>query len=193
MLARHHARRQPLEVSMIRTHTLGYPRVGLQRELKAALEKHWKGEIDAAALHTVGKTLRERHWAEQRDAGLDFVTVGDFAYYDHVANHIQWLGCEPARFDFSGHETELERYFTLARGVAREAVAETTCGHGCNHADQDHNVGKPALEMTKWFDTNYHYLVPEFSADTQFSLQANSLLAQVAEAQAQGHNVKVVL
>ena len=177
---------------MIRIHTLGYPRVGLQRELKAALEKHWKGEIDAAALQETGKTLRARHWQEQRDAGLDFVTVGDFAYYDHIANHIQWLGCEPARFEFSGRETELERYFTLARGVAREAVAES-CGHGCNHADHDHSVGKPALEMTKWFDTNYHYLVPEFDAATQFSLQANSLLAQVAEAQAQGHNVKVVL
>lgn len=181
---------------MIRIHTLGYPRVGLQRELKAALEKHWKGDIDAAALQEAGRALRARHWAEQRDAGLDFVTVGDFAYYDHIANHIQWLGCEPARFAFSGKETELERYFTLARGVAREAVAES-CGHGCNHAGHDHSsgqtAGKPALEMTKWFDTNYHYLVPEFTSDTQFSLQANSLLAQVAEAQAQGHNVKVVL
>ncbi|MDE2599188.1 MAG: 5-methyltetrahydropteroyltriglutamate--homocysteine S-methyltransferase [Rhodocyclaceae bacterium] len=181
---------------MIRIHTLGYPRVGLQRELKVALEKHWKGEIDAAALQEVGKTLRARHWSEQREAGLDFVTVGDFAYYDHIANHIQWLGCEPARFAFTGKETELERYFTLARGVAREAVAES-CGHGCNHSDHDHAndqaAGKPALEMTKWFDTNYHYLVPEFTADTQFSVQAQSLLAQVAEAQALGHTVKVVL
>jgi 5-methyltetrahydropteroyltriglutamate--homocysteine methyltransferase len=181
---------------MIRIHTLGYPRVGLQRELKSALEKHWKGEIEASALQEVGKTLRTRHWAEQRDAGVDFVTVGDFAYYDHIANHIQWLGCEPARFEFSGRETELERYFTLARGVAREAVAES-CGHGCNHAGHDHandaSSGKPALEMTKWFDTNYHYLVPEFSVDTQFSLQASSLLAQIAEAHALGHNVKVVL
>jgi 5-methyltetrahydropteroyltriglutamate--homocysteine methyltransferase len=181
---------------MIRIHTLGYPRVGLQRELKVALEKHWKGEIDAAALQEVGKTLRARHWVEQSSAGLDFVTVGDFAYYDHVANHIQWLGCEPARFAFNGKETELERYFTLARGVAREAVAES-CGHGCNHAEHDHasdqTAGKPALEMTKWFDTNYHYLVPEFTAETQFNLQANSLLAQVAEAQALGHNVKVAL
>ena len=178
---------------MIRIHTLGYPRVGLQRELKSALEKHWKGEIDAVALQEVGRTLRARHWAEQRDAGLDFVSVGDFAYYDHVANHIQWLGCEPARFGFSGRETELERYFTLARGVAREAAAEASCGHGCNHADHDHGAGKPALEMTKWFDTNYHYLVPEFTAATQFSLQAQTLLAQVAEAQALGHNAKVVL
>ena len=176
---------------MIRIHTLGYPRIGLQRELKVALEQHWKGEIDAVALQQVGQTLRTRHWAEQRDAGLDFVTVGDFAYYDHVANHIQWLGCEPARFNFNGQESELERYFTLARGVAREAAAETTCDSGCKH--EQHSHGKPALEMTKWFDTNYHYLVPEFSADTAFSLQANSLLEQVAEAQALGHTVKVVL
>lgn len=176
---------------MIRIHTLGYPRIGLQRELKVALEKHWKGEIDVAALQEVGQTLRARHWAEQHDAGLDFVTVGDFAYYDHIANHIQWLGCEPARFGFDGSETELERYFTLARGVAREAVAESSCDSGCTHAQHGH--GKPALEMTKWFDTNYHYLVPEFNSDTTFTLRADSLLAQVAEAQALGHNVKVVL
>ncbi|HWT54195.1 MAG TPA: 5-methyltetrahydropteroyltriglutamate--homocysteine S-methyltransferase [Rhodocyclaceae bacterium] len=177
---------------MIRTHTLGYPRIGLQRELKSALEKHWKGELDAAALQETGRTLRARHWEEQRAAGLDFVTVGDFAFYDHVANHIQWLGCEPARFAFTGQETELERYFTLARGVAREVAAES-CDHGCTHGDHTHHAGKPALEMTKWFDTNYHYLVPEFTADTQFSLRTDSLLTQVAEAQALGHNVKVVL
>lgn len=174
---------------MIRTHILGYPRIGLQRELKTALEQHWRGEIDATALQQIGQGLRARHWAEQRAAGLDYVSVGDFAYYDHVANHIQLFGCEPSRFNFSGSETPLERYFTLARGVAREATVD--CGHGCNHHAQD--SGKPALEMTKWFDTNYHYLVPEFSSDTQFTLHADALLAQVAEAQALGHPVKAVV
>ena len=125
---------------MTTIHTLGFPRMGAQRELKFALERHWRGEITADELQAVGRELRARHWQIQRDAGLDFVTVGDFAYYDHVANHIQLLGCEPARFGFTGQEAPLARYFTLARGVAREAGAS--------------GEGKPALEMTKWFDTN---------------------------------------
>ncbi|KYC29432.1 5-methyltetrahydropteroyltriglutamate--homocysteine methyltransferase [Sterolibacterium denitrificans] len=160
-------------------HTLGFPRMGAQRELKFALEGHWRGEIDAAELEAVGRQLRPRHWQAQRDAGLDFVSVGDFAYYDHVANHIQLLGCEPARFGFSGDEPALARYFTLARGVAREAGAS--------------GDGHPALEMTKWFDTNYHYLVPEFTPETAFSLADERLFAEVAEAQALGHPVKAVL
>src|SRR6478752_2704969 len=104
-------------------HTLGFPRMGAQRELKFALERHWRGEIDRDALEAVGADLRARHWQAQRDAGLDLVTVGDFAFYDHVANHIQLLGCEPARFDFAA-EPELARYFTMARGVADEAGQE---------------------------------------------------------------------
>ncbi len=164
---------------MTQIHTLGFPRMGAQRELKFALERHWRGETDAAELEKVGRELRERHWQLQRDAGLDFVTVGDFAYYDHVANHIQLLGCEPARFGFSGRETPLARYFTLARGVAREAGAS--------------EEGSPALEMTKWFDTNYHYLVPEFTPETAFSLADGRLFTEVDEALALGHPVKAVL
>ena len=81
---------------MTRIHTLGFPRMGAQRELKFALERHWRGELDRSELEAVGADLRARHWQAQRDAGLDFVTVGDFAFYDHVANHIQLLGCEPS-------------------------------------------------------------------------------------------------
>src|SRR5215210_4552767 len=105
---------------MICAHTLGFPRIGEQRELKFALERHWRSETTADELEAVGRQLRARHWQMQRDAGLDFVTVGDFAFYDQVANHIQLLGCEPARFGFTQHEPELARYFTLARGVASE-------------------------------------------------------------------------
>ena len=107
-----------------RTHTLGFPRMGAHRELKFALEKHWRGEIDRAALEAVGEQLRARHWQAQRDAGLDFVTVGDFAYYDHVANHIQLLGCEPARFGFHGDEPELLSYFTRWRDVGSGQVCQ---------------------------------------------------------------------
>ena len=173
---------------MIRTHTLGFPRMGAQRELKFALERHWRGEIDVAALEDVGRELRVRHWALQRDAGLDFVTVGDFAFYDHVANHVQMLGCESARFGFSGDEPELARYFTMARGVAAEHPHDEACGCG-----QAGGGGKPALEMTKWFDTNYHYLVPEFDAATRFRLASRRLLAEVAEALLLGHPVKAVI
>ncbi|MBW8714244.1 MAG: 5-methyltetrahydropteroyltriglutamate--homocysteine S-methyltransferase, partial [Variovorax paradoxus] len=170
-----------------RTHILGFPRMGAHRELKFALEKHWRGEIDRAALEEVGGQLRARHWQAQRDAGLDYVTVGDFACYDHVANHVQLFGCEPARFGFKGDEPELSRYFKMARGVEDEA------GHahdaGCKHGAE----GAFALEMTKWFDTNYHYLVPEFTAATQFRLASTRLFDEVAEAQQAGHAVKAVL
>ncbi len=171
---------------MIRIHTLGFPRMGAQRELKFALEKHWRGDIDRDALEAVGAGLRERHWRSQREAGLDFVTAGDFAYYDHVANHIQLLGCEPARFGFSPSQPELARYFAMARGIAAEDHADHS---DCTHAHAD----AFALEMTKWFDTNYHYLVPEFSAATRFHLASERLFEEVAQAQAAGHAVKPVL
>jgi 5-methyltetrahydropteroyltriglutamate--homocysteine methyltransferase len=171
---------------MIKTHILGYPRIGAQRELKFALERHWRGEIDEPALEAVAADLRARHWAEQRAAGLDFVSVGDFAFYDQVADHVLLFGCAPARFGFTGAETPLQQLFTLARGVATEAHDGCGCGHVETH-------GKPALDMTKWFDTNYHYLVPEFDAATQFELAPDRLLDQVAQARALGHAVKVTL
>ena len=176
------------------SHTLGFPRMGAQRELKFALEQHWKGQLDAAGLQAVGAALREKHWAVQRAAGLDFVTVGDFAYYDHVANHIQMLGCEPTRFGFAADvdaPDELSRYFAMARGVAPAAHADTACAHA--HSSIHLSAGQPALDMTKWFDTNYHYLVPEFSAATRFSLASTRLLDEVRQAQALGHPVKAVL
>ncbi|MDR1229755.1 MAG: 5-methyltetrahydropteroyltriglutamate--homocysteine S-methyltransferase [Azoarcus sp.] len=163
---------------MFRTHVLGFPRIGAGRELKFALERYWRGEISIAELEAAGGELRERHWALQRDAGMDFVAAGDFAFYDQVANHIQLLGCEPARFGFSAGDRELSRYFTMARGMPRE---------------DGEKEGVPALEMTKWFNTNYHYLVPEFSADTDFSLNSERLFAEIEEAQRLGHAVKAVL
>lgn len=180
-------------------HTLGFPRMGAQRELKFALEKHWRGELGRAELESTAADLRARHWQAQRDAGLDFVTVGDFAFYDHVAHHIQLLGCEPARFDFRGDEPELSRYFTMARGVAQEAVPPPahSCDAGCTHGPGAEaagpGAGHHALEMTKWFDTNYHYLVPEFTSATRFGLQSVRLFDEVAQAQSLGHPVKVVL
>ncbi|ATD59115.1 MAG: 5-methyltetrahydropteroyltriglutamate--homocysteine S-methyltransferase [Janthinobacterium svalbardensis] len=172
----------------IRTHILGFPRIGAARELKLALESHWRGEVSEAALEATGQQLRARHWAQQRDAGLDYVTVGDFALYDQVASHIQLLGCEPARFNFTPEQSPLARYFTMARGAARHAQHAD-----CGHAHHSNAAGTAALEMSKWFDTNYHYLVPELSPQTQFSLAGERLLAEVAEAQTLGHKVKAAL
>jgi 5-methyltetrahydropteroyltriglutamate--homocysteine methyltransferase len=169
----------------IHTHIPGFPRIGAARELKFALERHWRGEQDEAQLEAAGRELRARHWALQRDAGLDFVTVGDFAFYDQVANHIQLLGCEPARYHFGADQSPLSRYFTMARGRSGDAHGDDC---GCAHA---HDA--TALEMTKWFDTNYHYLVPEFTPDTAFSLASERLFNEVAEAQALGHAVKATL
>ena len=172
----------------VHTHILGFPRIGAGRELKVALESHWRGELSEAALEATAQQLRARHWALQRDAGLDYVTVGDFAMYDQVANHIQLLGCEPARFCFTPEQSALSRYFTLACGAATH-----TAHAGCGHAQHAPAAGTAALEMSKWFDTNYHYLVPEWSPQTRFSLACERLLAEVAEAQALGHPVKAAL
>jgi 5-methyltetrahydropteroyltriglutamate--homocysteine methyltransferase len=163
----------------IQTHIPGFPRIGAQRELKAALESHWRGDSSEQQLEHAGAALRARHWALQADAGLDYVTVGDFAFYDQVANHIQLFGCEPPRFAFDPGQSTLTRYFAMARGDERSC---------CNHGQRGH-----ALEMTKWFDTNYHYLVPEFSADTAFAVASERLFDEVEEALALGHKVKVVL
>ena len=167
---------------MIKTHTPGVPRIGPDRELKFALERFWRGEIGEQQLQEVAAAVRLANWRGQIDAGLDFITVGDFALYDHVLDHIQLFGCEPARFAFDAQTPSIARYFTMARG-AGEAHEGACCGH----------VDHAALEMTKWFDTNYHYLVPEFDAATTFTLHPAGLLAQVEQALSLGHAVKPVL
>ena len=150
---------------------------------------HWSGtgagSYDAAA-GSGGARAAGAALGAATEAGLDFVTVGDFAFYDHVANHIQLLGCEPARFGFGGVEPELARYFAMARGTASEAPPVRV-------RPRSAPMGNPALEMTKWFDTNYHYLVPEFMPQTVFSLASERLFAEVGEARALGHPVKVAL
>ncbi|MCB2428169.1 5-methyltetrahydropteroyltriglutamate--homocysteine S-methyltransferase [Methylophaga pinxianii] len=159
---------------MVSTHNLGFPRIGGQRELKFALERYWRGEINAEALEKAGKTLRLQHWTIQ--SGLDWLPVGDFSFYDHVLDTSQMLGNLPARVDKNADK--LTQYFQASRGQA---------GSSCC----DHQIA--AAEMTKWFDTNYHYLVPEFSADTAFSAHPERLIAQVTEARSASYNVKPVL
>lgn len=161
---------------MALAHSLGFPRIGGDRELKKALEAHWKGELDETGLRAVGRELRAAHWQLQKDAGIELLPVGDFAWYDQVLTHSLSFGVVPERFRPAEGKPSLDTLFAMARGVS-----SSCCG------------GAHAQEMTKWFDTNYHYLVPEFSFDQQFQLSWEQLFEEVEEAQALGHRVKPVL
>lgn len=165
---------------MTTIHNLGFPRIGAKRELKFALESYWKGESSRDELKMLGAQLRQRHWENQ--AGLDLVPVGDFSFYDQVLDASFLLGNLPERVQgFNGDE--LDNYFRVARGRSAKGLEDHSACCG----------GVAAGEMTKWFDTNYHYIVPEFTADTQFKLDASRLLEQLAEAKAQGVKAKPVI
>ena len=159
---------------MVTTHNLGFPRIGAARELKFALEGYWRGARSRDELQTLGAQLRQRHW--QWQSALDFAPVGDFSFYDQVLDTSFLLGNVPQRV--RAGET-FDDYFRLARG--RSGREDDCCG------------GVQAGEMTKWFDTNYHYIVPEFSADTEFRLDAAPLLEQLRQARALGVQAKPVI
>ncbi len=159
-------------------HNLGFPRIGKQRELKHALEAYWRGDSTAQTLIETGVQLRHEHWQQQINAGLDWLTVGDFAWYDHVLELTTLLGVIPERFQALPDQTEEDQLalaFALARGY------------------KDDSSQAVASEMTKWFDTNYHYIVPEITPDQDFSISTSSLFEQVEEAKKLQDNVKVVL
>ncbi|MGK5061339.1 5-methyltetrahydropteroyltriglutamate--homocysteine S-methyltransferase [Janthinobacterium sp. LB3P112] len=159
----------------VTTHNLGYPRIGAKRELKFALEDYWKGQSSLEALEGHGAELRQRHWQDQN--ALDFAPVGDFSFYDQVLDLSFALGNLPQRVrGMKG--AVLDNYFRVARG---RSASDSDCS--CVHAG----------EMTKWFDTNYHYIVPEFAADTQFKLDSSRLLQQLAQARQLNVKAKPVL
>ncbi|WP_447892817.1 5-methyltetrahydropteroyltriglutamate--homocysteine S-methyltransferase [Pseudomonas marginalis] len=157
-------------------HSLGFPRIGRDRELKKAQEAFWKGELDEAGLRAVGRELRKAHWDLQKQAGIELLPAGDFAWYDQVLTHSLMFGVIPERFRPADGNATLHTLFGMARGVS-----DSCCG------------GAHAQEMTKWFDTNYHYLVPEFSVDQQFHLGWEQLFEEVQEALDLGHTVKPVV
>lgn len=164
---------------MIKTHSLGFPRIGARRELKFALEGYWQGKTSRQALTDLGAELRQRHWSDQ--AALDLLPVGDFSFYDHVLDMSFLLNNLPERVrGYAGHE--FDNYFRVARG--RSALTP--------EADPSCEV-VAAGDMTKWFDTNYHYIVPEFQATTLFELRASRLMEQVAQARALGIAFKPVI
>ncbi|MDR2800400.1 MAG: 5-methyltetrahydropteroyltriglutamate--homocysteine S-methyltransferase [Desulfovibrio sp.] len=141
----------------MQTHILGFPSIGKQRELKQALESFWKGNLSAQALTETCAELKKRHWQIQKDAGLDYVSTGDFSLYDRMLDITCLLGAIPPRFAACPGDSPLDGYFSLARGDAGRNVA--------------------ALEMTKWFDTNYHYLVPEIDANGPWTAGGHPVLA----------------
>jgi 5-methyltetrahydropteroyltriglutamate--homocysteine methyltransferase len=159
---------------MVTTHNLGFPRIGINRELKFAQEAFWKGDLSAEDLEAKGREMRQKNWSYQ--AQLDYAAVGDFSFYDHVLDTSFLFGNLPERVNkLSGNQ--LDNYFRLARG--RSSPDDCSCIH--------------AGEMTKWFDTNYHYIVPEVTATSTFTLNPERLLAQIDEAKAQGVKAKPVI
>ena len=138
---------------------LGFPRIGKKRELKFAVEKFWRGEIDEPELQKVAAHLRREHLLLQKRARIDYLTSNDFSFYDQMLDMSCTLGAIPERYNFKGKEVDLKTYFQMARG------------------DKD----VTAMEMTKWFDTNYHYIVPEFSKNQKFSIKSCKYLREYTE------------
>jgi 5-methyltetrahydropteroyltriglutamate--homocysteine methyltransferase len=133
------------------SHTLGFPPLGAARELKRTTEGYWSGKVSRESLLSTGAELRARHWRLQRDAGIDLPASNDFSFYDRVLDTCALVGAVPPRYGWAGTAVDLDTYFGMARGV------------------QSGGRDVTAMEMTKWFDTNYHYLVPEFSPDQSFA------------------------
>ncbi|HYK10113.1 MAG TPA: 5-methyltetrahydropteroyltriglutamate--homocysteine S-methyltransferase [Gemmatimonadales bacterium] len=161
---------------MAHSHNLGFPSLGAARELKRATEGYWAGKIPAADLLETAKSLRARHWAMQRDAGIDLIPVNDFSLYDRMLDTCAMVGAVPPRYALrAGSLVDLDTYFAMARG------------------SQGKGRDVVAMEMTKWFDTNYHYLVPELAAGQRFSLSSTKPVDEFREAKALGLNAKPVL
>lgn len=154
--------------------SLGYPRFGAQRELKQALESYWSGKSDQSALLEATHQLRLKHWRLQQEAGVDVIPSNDFSLYDHVLDMAFMLGAIPARYSALPADA-LDTYFAMARGLQRNGV------------------DVPAMEMTKWFDTNYHYIVPEIAVGQRFALTSTKAVDEFLEAHAAGIHTRPVL
>ncbi|GAA5266580.1 5-methyltetrahydropteroyltriglutamate--homocysteine methyltransferase [Acidiphilium sp. MT5] len=161
--------------------TLGFPRIGAKRALKTALEHYWTGTSDAAALLTTAAALRANAWQQQQACGATIIPSNDFSLYDHVLDISAMVGALPGAPD-------LDAYFTAARGSSRN---ETACAHA--HAPTTGQDHQPAAEMTKWFDTNYHYLVPRFHPAQSFRLSSTKPLDEYREARQLGLHTRPVL
>ena len=156
-------------------HNLGFPHLGAARELKRATEGYWGGKVSLPDLLKTGAELRARHWRLQQDAGIDLLPSNDFSYYDRMLDMCALVGAVPKRYGWAGGPVDIDTYFAMARGV------------------QSGGRDVTAMEMTKWFDTNYHYLVPEFDPGQAFRLSSSKPVDEFQEAKALGMHTKPVL
>ncbi|WP_322099296.1 5-methyltetrahydropteroyltriglutamate--homocysteine S-methyltransferase [Haematospirillum sp. H1815] len=178
-----------MTISSLSVATLGMPRIGRHRELKFALEDFWKGNIaESALVHTATK-LKARNWARQIEQGATILPSNDFSLYDHVLDTSTMVGAIPERYDWKGGPPGLTTYFAMARGTRGTAGKE--CHHACNPAYT--GAGIPAQDMTKWFDTNYHYMVPEFTPGQPFRLSCLKAVNEYREARLLGYRTRPVL
>jgi 5-methyltetrahydropteroyltriglutamate--homocysteine methyltransferase len=160
----------------MQTHILGYPRIGSNRELKKACEQYWSGKIVLDELLEVGKTITQNNWKVQQEAGIDLIPCNDFSYYDQVLDMTLTVGAIPERYqEIAFKKSELDLYFAMARGFQKDGLDIT------------------AMEMTKWFDTNYHYIVPEFQKNQEFKLFSNKIIKEFISAKQAGINAKPVI
>src|SRR5512142_586515 len=157
------------------SHTLGFPPLGSARELKRATEGYWSGKVSRSDLLRTGAELRARHWRLQRAAGIDLPPSNDFSFYDRVLDTCALVGAVPPRYGWSGRDVDLDTYFAMARGVQQKGRDVT------------------AMEMTKWFDTNYHYIVPEIVRDQAFRVSSSKPEEEFSEALALGIRTTPVL
>ncbi|MFY7911307.1 MAG: 5-methyltetrahydropteroyltriglutamate--homocysteine S-methyltransferase [Emticicia sp.] len=154
---------------------LGFPRIGSHRQLKKACESYWSGKISLSELLEVGKKIRVENWKLQQELGIDLIPSNDFSFYDHVLDHSLMFGVIPQRFEVLKHLPEVDQYFAMARGY------------------QQNGFDLKAMEMTKWFDTNYHYIVPEFTRFQTFKLNADKIISEFREAKNVGIIAKPVI
>ncbi len=173
-------------ISSLQVATLGTPRIGPRRELKLALERFWSGASEEKALIEAAVGLRAANWARQKKLGVTVIPTNDFSFYDHVLDTAAMVGAIPEIYGWRGGAVPLATYFAMARGAQGEGHDEA-----CGHAHHAHGV--PALEMTKWFDTNYHYMVPELARDQNFTLASRKPIEEYEEAKALGYQTRPVL
>jgi len=160
---------------MVLATNLGFPRIGPMRELKKGVEAYWKGKSSKDELLALGKTLRAANWKRQKDAGLNHIPSNDFAYYDQILDLTTTLGLVPSRYKHDGGNVDLDTYFAMARGAQRDGLDVT------------------AMEMTKWYDTNYHYLVPEFEKGMTPKISSTKIFDEYEEAKAEGIETRPVI
>lgn len=170
--------------------TLGTPRIGPRRELKLALESYWAGKSDEKALLDTASGLRAANWARQKALGVTVIPSNDFSLYDQVLDTSVMVGAIPEIYGWKSGSVPLATYFAMARG-SQEIGHDADCGHG--HHTHGASHGSPAQEMTKWFDTNYHYMVPEFRQGQTFSLASRKPIDEYNEAKALGYQTRPVL